>query len=291
MWAWEKEKSLEEKELSPQEKWEKATIADNFLFCKIMESEPDLCKELIEMLLHIKIAKLEIPQSEKTMKETFGSRGVRFDVYTQGDNKIFDIELQTANEGDLPKRARYYQGVIDVDNLPEGVDHKKLKDSYVIFLCLFDLFKQEMPVYTFENVCIENNMVKLNDRAYKVFFNAKNCDKLKNDEEKSFFKFLQGESAKSNFTKNLSEKVARAKQNIQWRTMYMTWEQSIAYEGQKRAEKLAPKLAEKLAEELAKNKQFENAKNLLKMNVLSVEQISEALGLSLEDVNKIKQEI
>lgn len=64
------------------------------------------------------------------MKETFGSRGVRFDVYTQGDNKIFDIELQTANEGDLPKRARYYQGVIDVDNLPEGVDHKKLKDSY-----------------------------------------------------------------------------------------------------------------------------------------------------------------
>ena len=52
----------------------------------------------------------------------FGSRGVRFDVYTQGDNRIFDIELQTANEGDLPKRARYYQGVIDVDNLPEGVD-------------------------------------------------------------------------------------------------------------------------------------------------------------------------
>ncbi len=79
----------------------------------------------------------------------------------------------------------------------------------------------------------------------------------------------------------------------------MTWEQSIAYEGQKRAEKLAPKLAEKLApklaeklaEELAKNKQFENAKNLLKMNVLSVEQISEALGLSLEDVNKLKHEI
>ena len=38
-------------------------------------------------------------------------------------------------------------------------------------------------------------------------------------------------------------------------------------------------------------KALEAAKNLLKMNVLSVEQISEALGLSLEDVNKIKQEI
>ncbi len=94
--------------------WEKLTLANNFLFCKIMESEPNLCKHLIEILLHIKIGHLEIPQMEKSMKESVTSKGVRFDVFTKDKNRIFDLEIQTSNSPNLPKRSRYYQSIMDI---------------------------------------------------------------------------------------------------------------------------------------------------------------------------------
>lgn len=69
--------------------------------------------------------------------------------------------------------------------------------------------------------------LKLDDRAYKVFFNAAACDTLKGDEEWDFFRFLNGEKADSVFSKSIEEKVAFAKRNMEWRRQYMTWQQTI----------------------------------------------------------------
>ena len=96
--------------------WEELTFANNFLFCKIMESEPELCRQILEMLLNIEIDRLEPVQAERTMLETMDSKSVRFDVYAKDDKRIFDIEIQTSANTNLPKRARYYQSVIDMDN-------------------------------------------------------------------------------------------------------------------------------------------------------------------------------
>lgn len=38
--------------------WTDLTITDDFMFCKVM-SQPDLCKEMIELLLNIKIARID----------------------------------------------------------------------------------------------------------------------------------------------------------------------------------------------------------------------------------------
>ena len=186
--------------------WEELTFANNFLFCKIMEENPEICRRLLEILLHIKIEKLSSPKSEWTMQETVGSKGVRFDVYTKDENRIFDIEIQTTNQKNLPKRARYYQSVIDMDNLSHGEKYSQLKESYVIFLCLFDPFSENLPVYFFENTCRTDNKIKLNDGAYKVFFNALDYAKMENDEEKNFLKFLSGHEAENGFTKSIEEK-------------------------------------------------------------------------------------
>ena len=210
--------------------WEELTFADNFLFCKIMEDSPELCRQLLELLLHIKIGRLEPPQGERTMQETLGAKAVRFDVYTKDDRHIFDIEIQTTDAQNLPERARYYQSVIDMDNLSKGENYTKLKDTYVIFLCLKDIFRRGLPVYFFENTCRADKSLTLDDRAYKVFFNAANCDTLESDEMRSFFRFLKGERAKSVFSKRIAEKVAFAKRNMQWRKQYMTWQQTIDVE-------------------------------------------------------------
>jgi hypothetical protein len=55
------------KEFKKSPAWEELTFANNFMFCKIMESEPEICRRLLEILLHIKIEKLEMPHSEHTL--------------------------------------------------------------------------------------------------------------------------------------------------------------------------------------------------------------------------------
>lgn len=44
------------------------------------------------------------------------SKGIRLDVFVK-DNKdtAFCVEMQTRNEDNLPKRNRYYQGLIDME--------------------------------------------------------------------------------------------------------------------------------------------------------------------------------
>ncbi len=264
---------------STLQSWENLTFANNFLFCKIMESEPELCRQLLELLLHIKIDHLEIPQAERTMQEWIDAKSVRFDVYTKDDKRIFDVEVQTSNNKNLPKRSRYYQSVIDMDNLSKGENYTKLKDSYIIFLCLDDAFNKGLPVYFFENTCRQDKIIKLNDRSFKVFFNASEYDKMKSEEEKSFFKFLNGESAESDLTRSIAEKVARAKVNKQWRRQYMTWQQTIDEEKEISREEGR--------EEGARENAIENAKNALAMG-LSAEQAAQITGLPLEEVKALQ---
>ena len=186
---------MPKKKKSPS--WEELTFANNFLFCKIMESEPELCRRILEVLLGIKISHLKAPQAEKTMYETLDSKSVRFDVYAKDSRHVFDIEIQTTINRKLPKRARYYQSVFDMDTLSRGDKYNKLKDSYVIFLCLDSPFKETKPVYFFENMCREDTSIKLNDRAYKVFFNASEYDRIKDEEERAFLKYLKEHSPQS----------------------------------------------------------------------------------------------
>ena len=127
---------MQNHELTPLEKWESLTLADNFIFCKVMEDNPDVCKELLEMLLEIKIDRIEKPVSERNFKVDFDSKGIRFDVYVKdGTGRCFDIEIQTAHFTNLSKRARYYQGLMDVDNVQAGADYDILKGQNSSF-CL-----------------------------------------------------------------------------------------------------------------------------------------------------------
>ena len=280
--------------LQKTKSYDELTFADNFLFCKILESDKELCKDLIELLLEIKIDHLEPPIAERTMQDSFDAKSVRFDVYTKDDKRIFDLEMQTTDPNNLPKRARYYQSVIDMDNLSHGESYIKLKDSYVIFLCLDDVFKKGLGVYFFENMCRQDSRIKLKDRAYKIFFNAENCDKLKTEEQKDFFKFLKGSKASSSLSKRIEEKVEYAKKNSDWRRNYMTWQQTIdeekalAFEEGKsegRSEGVEIGLLQG-----AQAKAIENARNFLKEGD-PVEKIARCCSLPLEQVLALKKEL
>lgn len=293
-------------ELTPAEKWERATLADNFIFCKVMTANPDLCKELLELLLNIKIERIEIPVAERSFKVDYDSKGIRFDVYVKdGTGRCFDIEIQTTNRTNLAKRARYYQGLMDVDSLVSGADYSELNESYVIFLCMEDAFGNGLPVYDFHQVCKQDSEVLLNDGTHKVFFNASKYDKMPTKSLREFFKFLNGLNAASDFTDQLEQKVRYAKTNAQWRHRFMTWEQEMRIQVKEKSEQLAKEMAkdlanemvedrvnamrkdiEKEAKEMAAEKVEETAKKLLAEKI-APEVVAKCTGLSLEQVKKL----
>ena len=226
-----KNKSLNnETALTPEEKWEKATIANNFIFYKVMHNNPDVCKELLEILLQIKIDHIEM-HAEETVQIDYDKKGVRLDVYAVGDQKGFNLEMQSTDKRDLPERARYYQGILDVQELNSGDFYKDLKDSYVIFICVPDIFDKGLAKYTFENLCLEDKSIKLNDRAYKYFFIAQNYDKILDERQKAFLKLVMSNKVEStdSFGSRISRLVEDAKHNAQWRKQFMELERELAY--------------------------------------------------------------
>ena len=74
---------MEIKHLTPAEKWERLTFADDFIFYKVLEKNLDFTQELLELLLDIKIDHIEQPAAQKDFKTDYFSKGARFDVYVK----------------------------------------------------------------------------------------------------------------------------------------------------------------------------------------------------------------
>lgn len=244
-----------------------------------MVTNPDVCKELLEILLHRKINRIEIPEAEKSIDIDFESKGIRLDVYAQNEQEAFDLELQIIDTKELPQRAHYYQGLIDIDNLKAGMQYRNMKKSYVIFLCMKDVFEKGLPVYWFENLCSNDSSIRLNDGAYKIFFNSDLYDKMKTKEERDFFNFLKNGLAGSDFTEKINHLIESAKHNAQWRHKFMTWEMEMLCR-----ESLAREEAYK---EASQKKAETTAINLIKLNTLTFEQIATSVDLPLEKVKEL----
>ena len=271
-------------------RWEDLTITDDFMFCKVM-SDPDICKELLEILLHIKIERLEFQEPQKSFKLTSESRGIRLDVYVKDSNRIFDIELQTTNERNLELRTRYYQGVMDISELEKGEFFSNMKESYIIFICMFDPFGADMPIYTVRQTFEENEKLIFDDKTHKIFYNVNAFEKLSNDvETKAFLEYLCKHQSTTKFTQSLETAVYRNKNNQNWRQDYMTLAYNLSLAAEKAFENGFSAGEERGRNEGislgAQQKAVETAKKFLAMG-LSVEQVATGTGLSPEEIEKL----
>ena len=245
-----------------EKQWEEASLSNNFIFCKVMSENLDLCKEFLEMLLNIKIESISLAQPETTLNVDFFAKGIRLDVFVKDDtDRIFDIEMQVIGKDYLPLRARYYQSVLDVSSLHAGEDYESLTESYVIFLCLDDIFHKGLPIYTFKSVCLEDQTLFLDDKTTKVFCNAQKYDKMPAEKLRTFFKFLvQKKPDETDFSKTINEKVLKAKITEDSRRTFMTLEQEIRlaakHAAQAAAEKASKEAYEKAYKEAEKEKEI-----------------------------------
>ena len=203
--------------------------------------------------------------------------------------------MQTTIPEDLPRRMRYYQSMVDIDSLIAGSEYETLKESYVIFLCTKDPFGLGLPIYTFNTVCKEKNDFTLNDGINKLFFNASAFASEKNLEIKGFLGYLCNGKPSDYLTEDIDRRVERLKINEIFRSDYMM-DALPLYDARQAGLKEGMALGEAKGEKKGRlagerNKAISATKNLLKMNLLTVEQIAAAVQLSVEEVLKIKDSL
>ena len=273
--------SLQDTQKKAQKKWEDLTLANAFVFSKVLLNEK-LCKKIIQELLDIPpIEDIRFLESEKIVDVDYETKSVRLDLYVQGiENTVYNIEMQVRNTGELPQRSRQYQSIIDVDILGKGEDYRELPDSYVIFICRVDIFKRGLYRYTFMNTCQELPDLKLEDGTQIVFLNTKGTIGDISEDTKAFLDYIEGQMSEKPFIRELEAEVMRVKSNREWRQQYMR-----AY--------LRDQVNWKLAKEEGKTEgeieiKFKIVENGLKNNI-PVETISIMTGLSIQEIEKLKE--
>ena len=200
---------------------EELTIVDDFMFGAVMR-DPRLCKPLLELVLNVRIRKIEYLELQKTLNERYGSKSIRLDVYVEDEvGTVYDVEIQTEAKKGLPKRTRYYQGVIDLHILEKGEDYTALRKSFVIFICTYDPFGKDRCVYTFENRCREDLSIALGDEATKIILNTKGSMGEISDELRDLLRYMDGFAPDSAYTKELDQAVAEVRTDEKWRREYM----------------------------------------------------------------------
>lgn len=197
------------------------TITDDFMFGAVMR-DPEKCKPLLEMILGVKINRIEYLEPQKSIAERYESKSIRLDVYVADDvGTVYDVEIQTESKKSLPKRTRYYQGMIDLHILEKGEDYASLKKSFVIFICTFDPFGKGRRVYTFENRCVEDTSIALGDEATKIILNAKGTVGEVSEELRSVLSYMDGSAPDSEYTQALDKAVEEIRTDEKWRREYM----------------------------------------------------------------------
>lgn len=209
--------------------FDQITLKDDFMFFSVM-SDKELCKELLERILDIKIKKLVYVAGQDTKKDSYDGKGVRLDIYTEdSENTVYNVEMQAGKSTNLPKRSRFYQSAIDLNQLQAGMDYDALKNTIVIFICTFDVFKKDFLKYTFKNICMEDKELVLNDATTKVFVNttATLDDENLNPKLVSLIKYINSETITDEYTKKLDEAVRIKRRNADWRVKYMKYELNL----------------------------------------------------------------
>ena len=194
----------------------------------VVMRDPKKCKPLLEMILGVKINRIEYLEPQTSIIERYQSKSIRLDVYVADDaGTVYDVEIQTESKKNLPKRMRYYQGMIDLHILEKGEDYTALKKSFVIFICTYDPFDRGRRVYTFENRCIEDESIAIGDEAKKILLNVKGTEGDVSAELGSLLSYMGGSEPSSDYTRELEKAVVEVKSDEKWRHEYMVLNEMI----------------------------------------------------------------
>ena len=108
------------------------------------------------------------------------------------------------------------------DLLEKGMDYGKLPHTVIIFVCTFDYFGERLPVYTFENRCIQLPTLSIGDESEKIFVNPDSNREGLDEDFIAFLDYLHGKINKNELVEEIEKAVEKARMHKEWEVEYMT---------------------------------------------------------------------
>ena len=151
---------------------------------------------------------------------------------TTEDGIVYDVEMQVDNKKMqyLGQRSRFYTSEIDYDALRKGQDYKYLRQSYVIFICMFDPFGKGLPKYTFDENCHEDRDLYLDDKTTKIFINTFGDRSKMSKELTAVADYFASGIVSDKYTEAVDNKVKMCRNSERLEGTYMRLDQFIREE-------------------------------------------------------------
>ena len=287
--------------------------------------------EATELLLNIILQRndlkvLEVVGQREYKNPMSGGRSITIDIYAvDGNDKVYDVEVQRASEGADPHRARFHSSMIDTKMLKAGQEFKEIHDSYVIFITASDVMGAGHPLYHV-NRTIEETGKYFGDGSHIIYVNGSYKDdddpvgKLMHDfrclssvdmfypvlaRQVKYFKETEGgqeimgqlfEDLVVKWGEVMANEIAeeKAKEMAEEKAKEMAEEKAkeiakeIAEEiAEEKAKEIAEEKAKEIVEERALEEKKASARRLIARGKLTLEEIAEDTDLSIEVVRDL----
>lgn len=174
--------------------------------------------------------------------------------------------MQVKNPGDeaLARRTRYYQSMLDGDLFLKGADYDSLNDSYIIFICPFDIFGRGRHIYDIRSYCTQDRELLLPDGATRVFLNTQGTLDDVAPDVKAFLDYINGIISNDPLVQEIDQEIHRLKAITDERVRYMTYQMKMQDE----------------RKEAGRERMLTDLKNIMESLKLTLEQAMDALKIS-----------
>ena len=150
------------------------TLMDDIFMTAVFQNSLPCVDLVLQIILEKPNLRTTSVVTQDTLKNLHG-HDVRLDIHAFADGQEFNIEIQRAKRGAEPRRARYHSSMMDANALPEGMDYKKLPESYVIFITEADVLGKGQPLYLIGRT-IEGDGASFDDGSHIVYVNGSMVD-------------------------------------------------------------------------------------------------------------------
>ena len=256
----------------------------------------DLLKALLEFILKIKIDKLEIKKTE-LLSGNVNIKDKRVDAIVHTGNKKIEIEINSQNKDYLHTRSTAYICNIYQSNANVGDTYNEDTDIIQVNLTWgLGRNNDEMKIYKIMNekgeLYVKNFIIyEINMDYYDKIWYSKNEEEIKKNQymimldlDKKELKNMPKDKIVDKYITN----VTIVNDNPEFQKYMSEEEDKKKIQNSLLSEARENGINDGISKGVSKEK-VNIAKNLLSMN-MSLEDISKATGLSVEEINKLKNE-
>ena len=223
----------------------------------------------IELVLQIVLEKPDLKVLDvrtQVFVENLLNRSVRLDILaTDSTGAKLNVEVQRSDKGAGRKRARYNSSMMDANLLKKGEDFDKLPETWVIFITENDVMGKGLPLYPVER-CFLGTGERFEDGSHILYVNGAYrgdtpIGKLMHD--------FSCTDAADMYYGTLADRVRFFKES-------------------KEGIEIMCRAMEDMRNQTLKEGMINVAKKMLEDGTITLEKIAEFVGLSVDEVRKLK---